>query len=274
MLQYRLMNVAIQGEAGSFHEQAAYAWFGRNIDTYPCMTFAQEFEAYEQGEVDAVVAAVENTIYGSINDVYPLIEDCSAPIIGEIKLQISQQLIGFEGVSTKDIAEIYSHPVALAQCRTTLQKIAPHAELVEFFDTAAAVAFVKESKNKRAAAVAGVQAAKLHQMAVLAPDVQDSKSNFTRFLVLANDDTATNANRASLVVTTSHKPGALAEVLNIFASRNINLEKLQSQPIVGSPWTYKFYVVADAAGQELRAAVVEIEKGSHEVTLLGEYKGV
>jgi prephenate dehydratase len=274
MVQYSLMNIAIQGEAGSFHEQAAYEWFGSNTDIYPCMTFAQEFDAYENGDVDAIVVAVENTIYGSINEVYPLIEDCSAPIIGEVKLQIAQQLIGFEGVNPEQLTEIYSHPVALAQCKATLQKIAPNAELIEFYDTAGAVAYVKEQKNHQAAAIAGIQAAKLHQMHVLARDIQDDPTNLTRFLVLADQDSDPGANRSSLVITTAHKAGALAEVLNVFAKRGINLEKLQSQPIVGKPWTYKFYVVVDVAGEALRQAVEQIEMSDHEVTLLGEYKAV
>ena len=274
MVQYSLMNIAIQGEAGSFHEQAAYEWFGSNTDIYPCMTFAQEFDAYENGDVDAIVVAVENTIYGSINEVYPLIEDCSAPIIGEVKLQIAQQLIGFEGVNPEQLTEIYSHPVALAQCKATLQKIAPNAELIEFYDTAGAVAYVKEQKNHLAAAIAGIQAAKLHQMHVLARDIQDDPTNLTRFLVLADQDSDPGANRSSLVITTAHKAGALAEVLNVFAKRGINLEKLQSQPIVGKPWTYKFYVVVDVAGEALRQAVEQIEMSDHEVTLLGEYVGV
>lgn len=274
MVQYSLMNIAIQGEAGSFHEQAAYEWFGSNTDIYPCMTFAQEFDAYENGDVDAIVVAVENTIYGSINEVYPLIEDCSAPIIGEVKLQIAQQLIGFEGVNPKQLTEIYSHPVALAQCKATLQKIAPNAELIEFYDTAGAVAYVKEQKNHLAAAIAGVQAAKLHQMPVLAHDIQNDSANLTRFLVLADQDSDPGANRSSLVITTAHKAGALAEALNVFAKRGINLEKLQSQPIVGKPWTYKFYVVVDVAGEALRQAVEQIEMSDHEVTLLGEYVGV
>ena len=274
MVQYSLMNIAIQGEAGSFHEQAAYEWFGSNTDIYPCMTFAQEFDAYENGDVDAIVVAVENTIYGSINEVYPLIEDCSAPIIGEVKLQIAQQLIGFEGVNPEQLTEIYSHPVALAQCKATLQKIAPNAELIEFYDTAGAVAYVKEQKNHQAAAIAGIQAAKLHQIHVLARDIQDDPTNLTRFLVLADQDSDPGANRSSLVITTAHKAGALAEVLNVFAKRGINLEKLQSQPIVGKPWTYKFYVVVDVAGEALRQAVEQIEMSDHEVTLLGEYVGV
>lgn len=268
------MNVAIQGEAGSFHEQAAKQWFGEACTIYPCLSFANEFEVFEAGEADAIVCAVENTIYGSINEVYPLIEQCSAPIVGEVKLAIAQQLIGFAGTPLERITEIYSHPVALAQCRQTLARLAPNAELIEFFDTAAAVGHIKEQNNPQAAAIAGVAAAKLHDMPILASDVQDDPTNLTRFLVLAPEEAPKDASRASLVITTAHKPGALAEVLNVFARRGINLEKLQSQPIVGQPWTYKFYFVVDAAGSELRDAVAEIEKSDHEVTLLGEYKGI
>ncbi|OYW83953.1 hypothetical protein B7Z17_04850, partial [Candidatus Saccharibacteria bacterium 32-49-10] len=207
-------------------------------------------------------------------EVYPLIEACSSPIIGEVKLAIAQQLVGFKNAPLDQITEIYSHPVALAQCRETLSRIAPNAELIEFFDTAAAVGHVKQMKDSRAAAIAGVQAAKLHGMPILAKDIQDDAMNFTRFLVIAPQDTPKDACRSSLVITTAHKPGALAEVLNVFARRNINLEKLQSQPIVGQPWTYKFFIVVDAAGRELRDAVNEIEQSDHAVTLLGEYKAV
>lgn len=111
-------------------------------------------------------------------------------------------------------------------------------------------------------------------MHVLARDIQDDPTNLTRFLVLADQDSDPGANRSSLVITTAHKAGALAEVLNVFAKRGINLEKLQSQPIVGRPWTYKFYVVVDVAGEALRQAVEQIEMSDHEVTLLGEYVGV
>ena len=224
------MNVAIQGEAGSFHELAAKEWFGEACTIYPCLSFADEFDAFESEDVEAIVCAVENTIYGSINEVYPLIEACSSPIIGEVKLAIAQQLVGCKNTPLDKITEIYSHPVALAQCRETLSRVVPNAELIEFFDTAAAVGHVKQMKDSRAAAIAGVQAAKLHGMPILAKDIQDDAMNFTRFLVIAPQDTPKDACRSSLVITTAHKPGALAEVLNVFARRNINLEKLLSQP--------------------------------------------
>lgn len=267
------MNIAIQGQAGSFHEQAATQWFKSACEIVPCATFADVFAAYESNEADAIVCAVENTIYGSINEVYQLIEDCSAPIVGEIKLQLHQRLIGRADATPQTIREIYSHPVALAQCRQYLYQHYPNAELIEYFDTAGAVEFVKSLNTPHAAAIAGDQAAQLYGLPVIARDIQDNEHNHTRFLVLYGTDTSPQANRAALVVTTTHKPGALAEVLNTFAAAGINLEKLQSQPIIGKPWEYKFYMVVDTAGSALRTVVAEIEKSDHTVTLLGEYIG-
>lgn len=265
------MRIAIQGQEGSFHHQVAASWYGSNAEIIPCTTFRDVFDAYENGEADAIVTAVENTIYGSINEVYQLIEDCSAPIIGEVKLAIDQMLIGLPGARLSDITEVYSHPVALAQCRAFLGKKLPNAEVVEFFDTAGAVEFVMNEQNKRAAAIAGAQAAALYGAQVIAPSIQDDDTNITRFVVL--EDTATNpqANRASLVVTTNHEPGALVEVLQVFAKNNVNLAKLQSQPIRGTPWKYKFFIVVDCAGEKLREIVSVIEASDHSVTLLGEY---
>lgn len=267
------MNVAIQGQAGSFHDHVAAIWFKNNYDILPCTTFTDVFNAYESGEADAIVCAVENTIYGSINEVYQLIEDCSAPIVGEVKLQINQQLVARSDATSKIITEIYSHPVALAQCRDYLTKHYPNAELIEYFDTAGAVEFVKSLSTNTAAAVASEQAATLYDLPVIAQNIQDNEHNHTRFLILQDTDTDPGANRAALVITTAHKPGGLAEVLNIFAQNGINLEKLQSQPIIGKPWEYKFYIVVDCAGDALRTVVERIEKSDHEVTLLGEYIG-
>ena len=266
------MNIAVQGQAGSFHEQAARAWYGSSIDIVPCTTFREVFDAYANGEVDAIVSAVENTIYGSINEVYQLIEACDAPIVGEVKLAIEQMLIACPGTKLEDITEVYSHPVALAQCRGWLKKHLPRAEIIEFFDTAGAVEFIKEEGAKHMAAIASTQAAKLYNMPILARNIHDSNDNITRFLVLEPADTPAGANRSSLVVTTSHQPGALVEVLQIFASAGVNLAKLQSQPIIGQPFHYKFFMVVDCAGEPLYKLARQIEKSDHQVTLLGEYK--
>lgn len=266
------MRIAIQGQTGSFHEQVAQAWYGPSATTVPCTTFTEVFDTYERGEADAIVTAVENTLYGSINEVYQRIEECSAPIIGEVKLHIDQMLIGTPSAQLQDITEVYSHPVALAQCRDFLKRHLPAAELIEFYDTAGAVEYVADQGNKHMAAIAGEQAARLHSLPIIKRSVQDHGHNITRFLILEPRESAPDANRASLVVTTSHKPGALVEVLQVFAQAGVNLAKLQSQPIIGSPWQYKFFMVVDSAGEPLYQLINQIEQSDHEVTLLGEYK--
>ncbi len=265
------MLVAIQGQAGSFHEQVAKQWYGNSVDILPCTTFREVFDAYAAGEADAIVTAVENTIYGSINEVYQLIDACEAPIVGEVKLAIDQMLIARPGTKLSDITEVYSHPVALAQCQKWLKKHLPQAELIEFFDTAGAVEFIKEEGAHHMAAIASKQAAMLYDVPILAPSIQDSRDNITRFLILQPTATTPDANRASLVITTSHQPGALVEVLQVFASSGVNLAKLQSQPIIGQPFNYKFFMVVDCAGEPLYRLVEQIEKSDHQVTLLGEY---
>ena len=107
------MHVAIQGQAGSFHNQAARQWYGTGAEIVPCTTFSEVFAAYDNGSADAIVTAVENTLFGSINEVYRYIEECSAPIVGEIKLPVEQMLIGLPDAKISDITEVYSHPVAL-----------------------------------------------------------------------------------------------------------------------------------------------------------------
>ena len=266
------MLVAIQGQAGSFHEQVAKQWYGNSVDILPCTTFREVFASYANGDVDAIVTAVENTIYGSINEVYQLIEACDAPIVGEVKLAIEQMLITHPGTKLEDITEVYSHPVALAQCQEWLKKHLPNAEITEFFDTAGAVEFIKEEGAKHMAAIASEQAARLYDMPVLARSIHDSSDNITRFLILEPTSTSSDADRSSLVVTTSHQPGSLVEVLQVFASAGINLAKLQSQPIIGKPFNYKFFIVVDCAGDPLYKLVEQIEKSDHQVTLLGEYK--
>ena len=267
------MRVAIQGQDGSFHAEAARQFFGDTITLVPCMSFPDVFDAYNAHDADALIAAVENTIYGSINQVYQLIESCPAPIIGEVKLPVAQQLIGVPDTNLDNITAIYSHPVALAQCRQTLAAIAPQAELVEFFDTAGAVEFVRDSDDPTIAAVAGRGAASLYGLPIIRSDVNDSPHNITRFVALSSTllPESDQCNRASLVITTNHQPGALVEVLQLFAHAGINLAKLQSQPIVDMPWHYKFFVVADATPAELAPVLEAISATGHTVTSLGYY---
>lgn len=267
------MNVAIQGIQGSFHAQAATQWFGDDVNLLECASFSEVFHMADNGEADAIVTAVENTMYGSINEVYQLIHETDWPIVGEIKLPIAHQLIALPGENLSSITKVYSHPVALAQCRHTIEKLLPQAEMVEYYDTAGAVAFVRDSADPTLAAVASRTAAELYGLPILHADIHDNEHNVTRFLVLtkAPQHQSETPNRASMVLVTNHEPGALVNALNVFAEVSINLVKLQSQPIVGSPWQYKFFIVADCTPDQLKTALSSIESRGHSVKLLGTY---
>ncbi len=266
------MRIAIQGQNGAFHSIAAKQWLGETPQLVECATFKKVFMALENDTADAGVVAIENSLYGSINEVYDLIESHGYPIVGEVHLRIKHQLIGFEGAKISDVKQVFSQLPALAQCAGYLDATLPHAEHLEYHDTAESVAHIKTLGNHTNAAIASREAAELHGMAILGKDIEDHKENYTRFLVIQPNATVPEgANRASLVLTTSHQPGTLAKVLTRFAAADINLAKLQSRPIIGSPWKYKFYLVVEASGEPLHTVLSQITSDGNTVKVLGEY---
>lgn len=265
------MRIAIQGAPHSFHAIAAAKWFEDDISLVSCDTFSDTFGALNRHDADAAVVAIENSLYGSINEVYDLIESHGYPIVGEYHLPIHQQLVARSVPG--EITHIYSHPVALAQCAQFLDTYFPNAERVEFHDTAAAAAFVAGAKNHTYAAIASREAAEAHQLQIVRENIEDNPANFTRFLIVQPHGTAPiDANRTSLVLTTNNTPGSLASVLTVLANAGINLSKLQSRPIVGTPWKYRFYLVLDTAGEPLHAALSDLKPFVSSCTVLGEYR--
>jgi len=265
-----VMRIAIQGDAGSFHDAAAHIWTEEDVEIVPASSSPETFKAVAEGKAEALIVAIENSLYGGINQVYDLIEKYGYPIIGEIHLPIHHQLIGTGTAGT--ITDIYSHPVALAQCEAYLDEHYPTAERHEYHDTAAAVEHIKEIESDTVAAIASDTAAALHDMPIIASSIEDNPANFTRFLVLQPNGTPpTNANRSSLVLITDNTPGSLARILTLFADKGINLSKLQSRPIVGTPWKYRFYLVVDTAGEQLHEALEAVRPLTSSLTILGQY---
>lgn len=268
------MRVAIQGEVGSFHYQVAQQLFGNDVSIVAAETFGDVFGSLNQHAAQTAIVAVENSLYGSINEVLDLIEAHRYPIVGEVYLRIEQQLIALSGATTPEsITRIYSHPVALAQCEQYLDNHYPSAQRIEYHDTAASVAYIKELNNPNFAAIASTAAAKHYNLPILASNIEDNKANFTRFLVISSDDNAQSKNitKASLVLTTTHQPGALALALTEFAKNGANLTKLQSRPIIGQPWNYRFYVDVETDSKTLARIITTIEKDGSAVTVLGTY---
>lgn len=267
--------IAIQGDHASFHDIAAAQFFDTKNERVFCDTFADTFAALATDKADYALCAIENSLYGSINDVYDLLFAYNFHIVGEVYLQIEQCLIGLPGTKLDDITEVYSHPVALAQCERYLDMELPQAKRMEYHDTAASVELISRLQKPAVAAIAGRKAAELYGMEILAPSIETDSQNYTRFVALSKQVAAdTSTDKTSLVIKTDHAPGALYTALGSFAKRDINLTKLQSRPLPGSVWRYIFYIDV-ATGSDtpsFQQALDELNVQGCDVTILGSYQ--
>jgi prephenate dehydratase len=266
--------VAIQGGPASFHDIASQQFFNEAYTPICCNTFAETCQTLVEGRANMAVCAIENSLFGSINEVYDLLLKHKLWIVGEVFLRVDQCLIGLPGASIKNITEVYSQLPALAQCEDYLDTTLPTAKRFETHDTATSVAMVKEWADPTKAAIASRQAAKLHGLEVLAANIETHKQNYTRFLILQRQhQVVEGANKTSLVLETGHHAGALYAALGVFAKRGINLTKLQSRPIVGRVWHYVFYIDAtdSAESPDFKQALKELKSQDCQVTVLGSY---
>ena len=267
-----IKKVAIQGETGSFMHDAAKQWYGQDVLIEPCTSFAEVFKSLDTGDASCAVVAIENSIHGSINEVYDLLLNHKYPIIGEVNLPIKQCLITFKDVELKNIKHVHSHHVALSQCSNFLDTYLPHAKRVMSpDDTAGSVRYIKELGDTSRAAIASEGAAKLYNMPVYKKNIQNNDVNVTRFVVLDPTSQQKNTTKASLVLQTNHKPGALYNALGVFEQNNINLTKLQSRPIVGSLWRYMFYIDAEITKSQLNKVKKILANQGCNVQILGTY---
>ncbi len=238
------LKVAIQGISGAFHEEAAIKYYRTNdIELVPCKTFSELIENVENGTADTGIIAIENTIAGSILPNYDLIKESSLSISGEIYLRIVQNLIAKENVKIDDIKEVLSHPMAIYQCSEFFKKY-PNIHLTESFDTALSVKQIAENGNKYSAAIASSFAAKKYNLNILAESIETNKLNYTRFFEIKKfvKNNTELINKSTVNFTLSHKTGSLASILSVFAFYDMNLQKIQSYPVIGSPGKYSFYV--------------------------------
>ena len=266
---------AIQGYEGSFHQVAAQLYFGKKVEVIACDNFRDVVKvAGNKKESDGGVMAIENSIAGSILANYNLLQKSNLKIIGEIYLQIRQNLMVSRGVTLEDIREVHSHTMALQQCYDFLDK---HKwKLVETEDTALSAKHIHQHNSKHIAAIASKLAAELYDLDVIAPNIQTLKNNYTRFLILQRQEAAqpvTSANKASVNFHTDHSRGSLAKVLTKIAEGGINLSKLQSFPIPGSDFKYSFHadMEFDTINQ-FENVIEQITPLTVEIKIYGVYK--
>ncbi|SEP59989.1 prephenate dehydratase [Neolewinella agarilytica] len=268
------LRVSIQGYAGAFHEAAARAHFtDREVITVPAHTFTDVVEQVETGVSDLGLMAIENTLAGSLMANYDLLQTANLRITAEVYLRIRLNLMALPGTQLSQLRDVYSHPVALMQCREFF-KVWPQIEVSEAVDTALSAREVMEKGDPTRGAIASSAAAELYGLEILAPGIETNKLNHTRFLVLerGRDHSADQGNKVSLSFSTSHQSGSLHKVLNVLAAYEINLTKIQSKPIMGKPWEYRFHVDFLLEGHvSLAQALEAIRPICSELRVLGVY---
>ena len=266
------LKVAFQGERGAYSESAVYSFFGDAAEVKPCRDLTEVFENVDKQEVPVGVVPVENSLEGSVNQTYDLFLTHNLKVSGEIIIRISHCLIANPSTSLEAVKTVYSHPQALAQCRSFLERLG--SDLIPTYDTAGSVKMLQEKGLKNAAAVASEKAAEIYGMKILAREIEDTPTNYTRFFVISKEDAAMTGNdKTSIIFAAKHKPGALYHALEEFEKRNINLTKIESRPTKQKPWEYNFYLDFEGHRTEENCAeaLKALEKKAAFLKILGSY---
>ena len=274
------MRIGYQGEVGAFSELAAERLHDRTGELVPHPTFDALFAAVQSGTIDRAVVPIENSLFGSVHTNYDLLRDHEVHIIGELKLRVRHYLLALPGVKLADITAVSSHPQALGQCAQFLQRELPDARVVPAYDTAGAAKELTQNRDLGHAAIASAAAAEEYGLEILAEGIETNHENFTRFLLLEAGPPAEAAGADEQEFKTSivyamrkNVPGALFKSLAVFALRELDLLKIESRPLVGSPFEYLFYI--DFRGrltdEVVSRALDHLEEIAAYVKVLGSY---
>jgi prephenate dehydratase len=266
--------VAFQGERGAFSEEAAIRLLGAEVSLVPLPTFEAAFSSIAQHKSDYVLAPIENSLAGPVQRSLDLLVESDLTIVGEVIIRVQHNLIGPPGSTFDDVTVVESHPVALAQCEGFFSS-RPSLKRIATDDTAGSVREIVQAGDRKRAAIASKRASQIYGGQILRENLEDDPENYTRFVLLAPATEATpeRADKISLVFRLAHVPGALFYALEPFARRQINLMKVESRPVRGLPWQYRFYLdlQASATDPEVQSALDELIKLAVDVRILGSY---
>lgn len=272
------LTIAFQGEHGAFSEEAAVA-YGSTLHPRPVVvprpytSFARVFGAVQKREVKLGIIPIENSLFGSVHENYDLLDKYPLNIIGEVKHRVSHMLMALPGVRPGEIRHVYSHPQALGQCDRFLQTL-HKIEIVAVYDTAGSAKMISERHLRDSAAIASKAAAKIYGLRILKRGIESNHHNYTRFLVLSRRPVKAGKNaKTSIIFSLKSIPGALFQALGMFALRNIDLEKIESRPIVGKPWEYLFYLDFSGSTEQknCRNALEALGEVTSHLRVLGSY---
>jgi prephenate dehydratase len=269
--------VAFQGELGAFSHAAMQKLLGPRSKPLPRSSFKEVFESLRSCEAHYAVLPIENTLHGSVHENYDHLLEYDFCVTGETSLRISHQLITLPNVHFRDVRQVYSHPVALNQCRSFFLQH-KHIEPVPFYDTAGSVKMLRAEKPAAAGAIASETAARIYGAVIRKRNIEDDPQNFTRFFLLTKQPprvkTLGAGAKTSLVFSTPNTPGALFKVLACFALRDISLTKIESRPLRGKPWEYLFYVdlLGSLGETSVQNAIANLRELAEFVKILGCYR--
>ncbi len=267
--------VAFQGIHGAYSEQAIRQHFGDDADVYPCPTLTDLFDALQSPHVTYAMLPVENALAGAVSQAYELLMDSDLRIQAEVMVHVHHALMAPAGMTLADVKRAKSHPQALAQCAQFLRRhgITP----VPDYDTAGSAKVLAAQPEPGTGAIASELAAQLYDLNVLASEIEDLPFNFTRFFLIGNDDPPLGEyNKTSLVFATRNRPSALYDCLGVFATRGLNLTKIESRPRRNRPWEPVFFMDVEGHWQEpaCQEALVRLLQHASFVKMLGSYPAV
>jgi prephenate dehydratase len=266
------MKIAIQGELGSFSHEAAEKLVPR-ASILPCARSLEVFDRVKRRSADGAVIPIENSLAGSVAEHFDLLLSHDVHIAREFRLRIVHNLIALPGVKAGGVRRVFSHPVALDQCRDLFAKN-PRFKAEPFYDTAGSVKHLMEKQLADAAGIASRRAAQVYGGRILKAGIEDDKKNFTRFFLIhrGRARSGREANKTSLAFILKNTPGALFKALSVFALRDISLSKIESRPLRGRPWEYAFFAdLLRGDDRDLRNALRHLGEVAELVKVLGVY---
>jgi prephenate dehydratase len=272
MVRKFIMKIAFQGEPGAYSEAAVLEHFGPEVNTLPCESFDLVFDSVENGMVDFGMIPIENSLAGSIHRNYDLLLEHNLHIVGEHYLRIQHCLIGQPGSKIDDIRLVISHPQGLAQCDKNIKKY-PMMKTEAVYDTAGAVKMLPE-RDKSTAAIASRRAAETYHMQILSEGFEDNKANYTRFLVISTHEVfPKDEAKTSIAFSLNNQPGSLFKALSVFALRDLDLTKMESRPLIGTPWEYLFYIdfIGSIEEPKVKKALDHLNEYAVLLRILGSY---
>lgn len=281
MRKKHALSVAFQGEPGAFSHKAVMDLLGPEVVVQPRQRFEDVFAALRDGEADAAVIPIENTLHGSVHENYDHLLQFDFRIVAETNVRIVHNLIAVPGVRFKDVKRVFSHPVALNQCLDFF-KANPQIVRESFYDTAGSVKMVIAEGLRNAAAIASAVSAEIYGAKILKRSIEDDRQNFTRFFLLRRadqpplvlDEQGKKGWKTSLVFTIRNQPGSLFKALSAFALRELSMIKIESRPLRGKPWEYLFYVdfLGNTEDERVQRALSHLQELADLLRVLGCYR--